>query len=135
MLAKLKERIVDWYLTKRTGKNKAEREWAAWYEANVVYRATTIDNMFMHFKHVIEVKPDLFFDPYEPFAWVPNKSAKQFFWPQRELGNNCVWRFERVMWNPWDQRWHINEIGGGDHVFVATNNDHDALMISLRYAG
>jgi hypothetical protein len=49
------ELIKDKWLTWRTGKDKAQREWEAWYEENVVYRARTIDNMFQHFKHVIEV--------------------------------------------------------------------------------
>jgi hypothetical protein len=52
---------------------------------------------------------------------------------QRELGNNTVWRFERVEWNRWDQRWHVNSLGGEDKIFVATNNDRDAMMISLKY--
>jgi hypothetical protein len=134
-MAKLKELIVDKYLTWRTGKTKAERDWEAWYESNVVYRASTIENMFMHFEHIIEVNPDKFFDPAEPFAWVPNKDARQYFWPQRELGDNCVWRFERVSKDQWDGRWHVNEMFGGDHVFVATNDDRDALMISLKFAG
>jgi hypothetical protein len=129
----LRNNLIDWYLTKRTGKDKATREWEAWYEANVVYRATTIENMFMHFKHVIEVDVQKFTDPYEPMAWVPCADARQYFWPQRELGNNAVWRFERVYWNEWEKRWHINDMGDADKIFVATNNDRDAMMISLKY--
>ena len=128
------ESLVDWWLTKRTGKDKAQREWEAWYEVNVVYRAHTIENMFMHFKHIIEVDTNKFVDHYEPFAWVPNKDARQYFWPARELGNNAVWRFERVRRDPWDRRWHIDEFGGEDRIFVATNNDRDAIMIALKYS-
>ena len=131
----LLEKLKDWYLTKKTGKNKAQREWEAWYDVNVVYRANTIENMFMNFKHIIEVSPDKFFDPYEPFAWVPNKDARQYFWPQRNLDETCIWRFERVRKDQWDNRWHIDELGGGDHVFVATNNEQDALLIAMKYAG
>lgn len=133
MLLEIREKIVDWYLTKRTGKTKAEREWEAWYESNVVYRASSIRNMFMHFEHVIEVNPEKFFNLHEPFTWVPNEDAKQYFWPQRELGNNAVWRFERVYWNQWQKEWIINELGGADKVFVATNSDRDAMMIALKY--
>lgn len=132
-MVKLKEYIVDKWLTWRTGKNKLQREWEAWYEQNVVYRASTIDNMFMHFKHVIEVDVSKFTDPQEPFAWVPCKDARQYFWPQRDLGNNAVWRFERVYWNEWEKRWHVNEMGDADKIFVATNSDKDAMMIALKY--
>jgi hypothetical protein len=133
ILSQLKEWIVDRWLTWRTGKPKSEREWEAWYEEHVVYRAGTIPNMFMHFKHVIEVDTHKFMDPAEPFAWVPNKDARQYFWPQRPLGNNAVWRFERVMWDKWENCWHINGMGDQDKVFVATNNDRDAIMIALKF--
>jgi hypothetical protein len=129
--------MIDWikdrYLTWRTGKNKAEREWEAWYEENVVYRAGTISNMFMHFKHVIEVDSKKFMVE-DPFSWAPCEDAQQYFWPQRSLGNNAVWRFERVMWNQWQQCWDITGMGNEDKVFVATNNSKDAVMIALKYS-
>ena len=131
---KLVEWATDKYLTWKTGKNKAQREWEAWYEVNVVYRAHTIDNMFMHFKHVIEVSVDKFMDHSEPFGWVPCEDALQYFWPRRELGCNAVWRFERVRRDRWDNCWHIDEMGGEDRVFVGTNSDEDALMLSLKYS-
>ena len=130
----LVEKLEDWYLTKRTGKNKAERAWEAWYEQMVNYRASDITQMFEKFNYVIEVDPNKFFQ-FDPFTWVPTEDAKQFFWPARELGTNCVWRFERVVWNEWDQRWHVNELAGGDHVFVACNDEKDAVILSLKYAG
>ena len=129
------EWIKDRWLTWRTGKTKAEREWAEWYEIHVNYRAGDTTDMFKNFKHVMVVAADKFFDHGEPFAWVPNADARQYFWPQRELGNNAVWRFERVMWNQWDRRWHINGMGDEDKVFVATNSDNDAIMIALKYGG
>ena len=134
MISKLKEHFVDKYLTWKTGDDKSTREWKAWYEANVVYRAHTIDNMFVNFKHVIEVDWHKFITD-GGMTWVPVEDARQYFWPQRELGNNAVWRFERVVWNEWDKRWHLNDIGGEDRIFVATNNDKDAMMIALKYCG
>jgi hypothetical protein len=126
------EWIKDKWLTWRTGKSRAEREWQAWYEENVVYRARTIPNMFQHFKYVIEVNPNKFMLE-DPFAWRPCEDAQQYFWPQRPLGNNAVWRFERVIWDKWENCWHINGLGDEDKVFVATNNDKDATMIALKY--
>jgi len=133
MLAEIKERIVDWYLTKRTGKTKATREWEAWYAVNVNYRAKDITNMFQNFEHVIIVDWNKFVDHHEPFVWVPCDDANQYFWPARELGNNAVWRIERVFYSNWDKRWHLDEITGEDKIFVATNSDKDALMIALKY--
>jgi hypothetical protein len=133
MLLKLKDYVKDKYLTWRTGKDKAQREWEAWYEVNVVYRANTIDNMFQHFKHIITVNPELFFDRCEPFAYVPNEDARQYFWPQRPVTDTCVWRFERVIWDKWSNSWMINGLGDRDKVFVATNNDRDAMMIALKF--
>ena len=86
----------------------------------------------MHFKHIIIVNPDKFFQ-FDPFAWVPCEDAKQYCFPARELGNNAVWRFERVRKDRWDNRWHIDGMGGEDKVFVATNNERDAMMIALKY--
>jgi hypothetical protein len=127
------EWIKDRWLTWRTGKSKEQREWEAWYEINVVYRASSITNMFQHFKHVIIVDPDKFFDHCEPFAYVPNEDARQYFWPQRPLGNNAVWRFERVMWDKRANTWYISGLGDTDMIFVATNNDDDAVMVSLKF--
>jgi hypothetical protein len=133
VLILLIEWIKDKWLTWRTGKSKAERDWLAWYEANVVYRAGTIPNMFMHFEHVIIVDSNKFMVE-DPFSWGPCADAKQYFWPARELGDNAVWRFERVRKNQFDNIWHINELGGEDKVFVATNNSKDAMMIALRWS-
>jgi hypothetical protein len=130
----LTEKLKDWYLTRKTGKTKEEREWEAWYEQNVNYRATRIKDMFEKFEHIIIVDPMKFFT-FDPFAWVPTQDAKQYLWPARPLGNNAVWRFERVINCPataW--QWQVNELGGKDTVFVATNNEQDALMIALKYA-
>lgn len=127
------EWIVNQWLTWRTGKSKEQREWEAWYESNVNYRASSINRMFEGFKHVILVDTDKFMDPTEPLSWVPCAHARQYFWPARALGSNAVWRFERVMWDRWTNSWFINGLGDEDRIFVATNDDYDATMIALKY--
>jgi len=129
----MKEWIVDKWLTWRTGKTRDEREWDAWYNENVNWLSPTISSMFEKFKHVIVVDADKFMDPREPFTWVPNKEANEYFWPVRKLGENCVWRFERVYWHIGAQDWVVNGMGDRDSIFVATNNDQDAIMITLKY--
>ena len=133
-MVKLKERIIDRWLTWRTGKDKSQRDWEAWYEENVDYRAGNIPTMFRNFAHVIEVDWRKFITD-DGLAWVPVEDARQYFWPARNLGDNCVWRIERVFWDQWHKCWFLNEIGGEDKVFVATNSDKDAIMLALKYSG
>ena len=127
------ELIKQRYLTWRTGKTQHERAWDEWYEVNVNYRAHDISDMFKNFRHVIEVDADKFLWD-DGLAWVPPLDAQQYFWPNRPLGKNCVWRIERVSWNEWAQRWYLDGMGGEDLVFVAANSDEDALMIALKYS-
>lgn len=128
------DNLKDRWLTWRTGKDKTQREWEAWYHENVNVLANDITQMFEKFKYIIEVDPNKFVNHNEPFTWVPIDKAKQYFWPQRELGRNAVWRIERVTWNQWDKRWHINGIGDQDKIFVATNDKNDAIMIALQWS-
>lgn len=131
---KLKDYILDKWLTWRTGKDKEVRDWEAWYDTNVHYRATRINDMFRKFEHVIIVDTQKFMDYSDPFGWHPCDDALQYFWPARPLGENAVWRIERVINYPstaW--QWEVNELGGEDKVFVATNNSKDAMMIALKY--
>lgn len=131
----IKEYFKDKYLTWRTGKDKRQRDHDTWFNDIVNYRARDTTDMFKNFKHVIIVNPELFFDHAEPFGWVPVQDAKQYFYPLRPLDETvCVWRFERVTWNRWDSRWHINEMSGDDKVFVACNNSEDAMVLALKYS-
>ncbi len=127
------EYIKDRWLTWRTGKNKQQRIWDAWQKENIVRHATTVENMFMHFKHIIPVGTNIF-DLHEPFGWCPCEDFKQYLYPNRELGNNTVFYFARGFRDPWDKKCHINDVRAEeDQVFVATNNDRDAIMITLKY--
>jgi len=126
--------IVDKYLTWRTGMDWTQRTWEAWYNSTVNWRAHDINSMFAKFKHIVVVDYEKFFDMNEPFGWVPHEDVVQYCYPNRELDNCIVWKFERVYWDQGDQRWYISDMGSEDMVFVATNNDQDALMISLRYS-
>ena len=130
----LKERLVDWYLTRKTGKTKDEREWEVWYRQNVNLHSRRIKDMFAKFQYVIVVDPEKFFS-FDPFAWVVTKDAQQYFWPKCPMMESAVWRCERVInyaSTTWE--WEVNELGGEDTVFVATNNERDAVMIALRWS-
>ena len=48
---------------------------------------------------------------------------------------NLVWQYARVINFPSTaNEWEVNELGGEDKIFVATNNERDALMIALKYS-
>lgn len=129
----MREWIVDKWLTWRTGKNKAQREWDAWYNKNVNWLSPRISTMFEKFKYVIVVDSAKFMDHREPFTWIPNEEAREYFWPKRPLGENCVWRVERVI--PYGENdYYVNGIGDRDLIFVATNSDEDATILALKYS-
>ena len=132
-MGKLIDRIVDWWLTWRTGQDCKTREWNAWYYSTVNVAGDTVDEIFANFKHVFIVDPWKFFDPKEPFGWVPVEDVQQYLWPQRPFGENTVAKFERVEWDEAKEQWRVNGFGGEDKVFVATNNSDDAMMIMLKY--
>ena len=127
------EYIKDKYLTWRTGLNKQDRDYRKWHEDTVVRRASTIENMFMNFKYILPVST-MIFNHAEPFGWVPNEDFRQYMYPNRALGDCAVYHFARGIRGMWDSRFHLNEISGGDQVFVATNNEVDAMMIALKYS-
>jgi len=127
------EYIKDKYLTWRTGLDKEARAFQKWYDETVVVHANTIENMFMDFKYIIPVTTQIF-NHNEPFGWVPNKDFQQYMYPRRTLGDNTVYYFARGSRNQWDGRFHLDGcFGERDQVFVATNNERDAIMIALKY--
>lgn len=128
------EYIKDKYLTWRTGVDKPTRVYNKWYEETVVYRANTIENMFMNFKYIIPVNTDIF-DLDEPFGWTPCLDFKQYLYPNRHVDNCAVYHFARGYRDHWDGRFHLNDLRcEQDQVFVATNNKKDALWITLKYS-
>ena len=127
------EYIVDKYLTWRTGNDKQTRTWLKWEEENIVRRASTIENRFMHFKYILPVTTQIF-NHAEPFGWYPNKEFREYMYPNRELGNNAVYYFARGYRDQWDGKFHLHDLRAEqDQVFVATNNERDAIMIALKY--
>lgn len=132
VVTRLKEYIVDRYLTWKTGNDKATREWQAWLADNVNYQAHSVNDMFKHFKHIVEVDWRKFITD-DGLAWVPVPEAKKYFWPERKMGHNAIWTIKRVSVGQWGE-WNINDCFGEDRIFVATNSDEDALMIALLYS-
>jgi predicted ribosome-associated RNA-binding protein Tma20 len=89
--------------------------------------------MFTNFKYIIPVTSEIF-DYQEPFSWVPCEDFEQYMYPRRDLDNCAVYHFARGSRDQWDGLFHLDDcFGEGDQVFVATNNNEDAMMISLKY--
>ena len=127
--------LKDKYLTWRTGYNKSGRAYIKWREETIVRSAYTIEDMFVNFKYIFPVSVDIF-DHAEPFGWYPNEDFEQYMYPNRGPGNNAEYFFARGYRDLQDGKFYLSELLGSNHdqVFVATNNDRDAVMIALQYS-
>jgi hypothetical protein len=133
---KLLEKIIDWWLTRKTGYNKLDRDFIKWKDSTINIRAPTVHGKFGYFckfKYIIVVDSNKFFDHSEPFGWIPVPSFKEFRYDMKNSFDDCaMWIFERGIWQ--DNIFHITTFGDCDVVFVATNNDFDAYLIAMRYS-
>ena len=126
--------LTEKYLTWKTGISTEDRAYREWYDQTVVYRASTAEDMFKNFKHVITVDYQKIFIWWHPFGVPLVNDATQYFWPAKPTGECAVYRILRGEKDPYDNRFHITDFGGEDRVYVATNNSKDAMMIALKYA-
>lgn len=134
MIRGIIDALQDRYLTWHTGLDRQERDWRQWRDQTIVQNATTIENMFANFRHIIPVGLGIF-DPSDPLGWTPCPEFRQFLYPQRPLGSNSVWVLARGYRDAWDHRFHISDISGDrDQTFVATNSETDAVIIALRWS-
>jgi hypothetical protein len=134
-MIKLFGEIYEKYLTWKTGDDKIMRNWKKWSEENIVLNARTVQNMFVNFKHIMVVDPEKIFDYGSPHpGWNVTDDFAEYEYPAKPLGENAVWVFERGVWDYFHKEFSINGMGDIDLVFVATNNDEDAVMIALKYS-
>ena len=118
---------------KKTRDTIAENQrYQTWYSAHINYRAHYINDLFDKFEYIIEVDPYKFLN-FRQRVWSPCDEAREYFYPVRELGDNCVWKCERVTAVNDGNNLYIDEFGGKDTVFVASNNEQDITMIALRW--
>lgn len=75
-----------------------------------------VDYAYNEFKHVIIVNR----------PWPDHDEFDM--WCQLNL---CYYCYDRVWYDQWRRRWESNSIGGGDALFVLTNNDETAVMAQL----
>ena len=130
---KLIEKIKDWYLTRKTGLTASERAWMQWLSETVNHRARTVQDKYKNFKYIIPVNSFRVMNYADPIGWSLVDDLKKYTYPTRPLGDNLVWTWARGDWDQWDKQFHFNDISGGDQLFLATNNERDAIIISLKY--
>lgn len=124
------EWIKDKYLTWRTGKDKSQRAYEAWYYTTVNSRASTVEEVYKNFKYLIQVDERKFL-VHHMFT-EPRDDMSQYRCPQRELGDNMLWTILRGEEMP-NGKFHITDFGVEDRVYIATNNSEDAMMLALKY--
>ena len=135
-MRKVKDWIVDRWLTWRTGKDAQTRAWDKWREETIVYRAGTVENYFMNFKYILpldyrKVYPMERFHPF--FGDRVDDGFDQYLYPNKPLGDNTVIHLFRGYKD--SGFFHITDFGDTDQLYAATNNERDAMMIALKYGG
>jgi len=134
-MEKLLEKIKDRWLTWRTGYNKSEREYRAWRDQNIASNASDVTNYFHGYKYVIALDFNKVCTDFEPmYGKIESTEFLSYMYPHRPLGKNCSYGWFRGYWDKWDGRFHLNDIGGTDHMFIATNSGEDAIMIALKWS-
>lgn len=131
-----KNKILDWYLTRKTGRNAEQRERIKWVEKNLNLRGSSVKEYFRNHNYVFEVNPDKFFNFWDPIGFEP--VCKEYCWPALPSGECIEYIFNRGTYdycsitNKWD--FHFNGIAGEERVYVACNDPIIATEIRLKYS-
>lgn len=112
-------------------KAKSIRYYQQWCAENIDMRASYVEHMFRRFEFCFEVDYMKFFDHGDTSGWVPIDNS--FFYPERHPPSCCVWKIFRVE-DKQNGLTRVNEMFGADKVYVATNNEEDAVMMALRFS-
>ena len=127
------EYTVDRYLTWKTKKTKKIRDYEKWKKETLFPSSSTVDEYFKNFKYVLTLSYGSVMTDYCPFFGnQPNAEFRTYLFPSREIGKHCEARVFRVSRYS-DNRYHFDDMGGSDLLFVATNSTEDAVMLSLKY--
>lgn len=125
----MKEWIVDRWLTWRTGKDKSQRTYEAWYNSTVNVGGDIVEDRYKNFKYLIQVDEGKFLIHH--MLTEPRDDLREYYYPQRELGDNMLWTILRG--EQLQGKFYITDFGNEDKVYIVTNNDEDAVMFALKY--
>lgn len=127
----IKARYLQW----KRGMDQAAWDHKQWNNANIVNGAGDATNYFQGFKYVIPVSYNKVNSVFDGMLHWPCPEIKEYCWPNRETGQHAMLGHFRGYWNQWDGRFHFTDLAAEmDQMFVATNNEQDALMIALRFS-
>jgi len=135
IIAKIKHRYLNWkekrFLKKHGCENRAQYERR--YDPDYNIRASRIKEYYHGYPYV---------------HCVTDRDHTAYFW---DLGwdgqhvihkwckENCKDKFRmdflRVLKDRYTSEWHINELGGGDYIFIAFKDDRDMMWFKLRWEG
>ena len=102
-----------------------------WFREHVSIRAPSVNTKYFKFKHIIPIdyyKCHVDEGPHVSLV----KDLKSYTYPQRPLDKCVIVTSERGFWD-YHNDFVFDEIGGLDQTFAITNDDRDAIMISLKY--
>lgn len=106
-------------------------DYASWRSHIVNQSAASVEDYFEHFDYVLEVDPRKILDIRTNY---PKVAFAEYEYPNRTRTDAALIRIFRVTpKSKVDGKHYFDEIWGKDTVFVATNNEQDAVMIALRF--
>ncbi len=122
----IQENFRIWFQSKYLGIKPDEVRYREWLDTVYNPRATKITEILFGFKYIVSVDYKKWFEM-NPKMWEPVEDAKQYVGIDKGLI-----RWERGNWN--GDVFEVNELFGGDYLFVGTNSEEDAVMITLKFA-
>jgi hypothetical protein len=131
------QKIKNYFKTRQKERaDKAEQQLVLDYiNSKINHRANTLHEKYSKFKHVIFVDYNKVFDS-DGFFDVYCDDIKQYFYPFKTIEESTQVFYERVVpsYTIDNKREYIlNGIGTTDILICATDNDIDAMMITLKY--
>jgi len=82
-----------------------------------------VDHQYGAGRYVIEISP-------VHYNWERNRDSDLHQWC---IENKCQYGWYRVLWDKWTNRWSSNGIGGGDHLFIITDDEKTAVLAKLTW--
>lgn len=136
MLRAFKAWIIGWLPARVPLVTGRERVLRRWVVNHADRDAKTARWLLKSFKHVIEVNPAKFFAFEENGVLVPVEIWNEFSFPHRRLEDSCMFALLNCSWENGDLKLSVEDQrrGKNTHLFVATNSDDDALLLSLLFS-
>jgi hypothetical protein len=135
IIDKIKQKYLDWreklFLKKHGFETRAQYD--RFYDPDYDLRATRIKDYYHGYPHIHR------FDDHEHtiYFWDLGYDGRYVInkWCKENLTDKFRVDYLRVLQDPYTQEWHINEIGGGDYIFIAFKNEQDFMWFKLRWEG